>query len=86
MKDSDKTAKTRVSVTLTKPYIDALDRLVTEGIYLRRGEVVLEGLRLILRRYRLDPFRLYERPLEEEGEEEASQRDFIHGFWNKIQS
>ena len=29
--------KTRVSVTLTRPYLDALDRLVTEGVYLSQG-------------------------------------------------
>jgi Arc/MetJ-type ribon-helix-helix transcriptional regulator len=49
--------KTRVSVILTKPYLDALDRLVMEGVYLSRGEAVLEGLRIIFRRHGLDPFR-----------------------------
>jgi len=61
--------KSRVSVTLTRPYLDALDHLVEEGIYLSKGEVVLEGLRLIFRRHGLDPFRLLEGPLEESGEE-----------------
>ncbi len=28
--------KTRVSVTLTRPYLDALDQLVDEGIYLSK--------------------------------------------------
>jgi Arc/MetJ-type ribon-helix-helix transcriptional regulator len=56
-------------VTLTRPYLDALDRLVEEGIYLSKGEVVLEGLRLIFRRHGLEPFRLLEGPLEESGEE-----------------
>lgn len=37
--------KTRISVTLTRPYLDALDHLVAEGVYLSRGEAVLEGLR-----------------------------------------
>jgi Arc/MetJ-type ribon-helix-helix transcriptional regulator len=32
--------KTRVSVTLTRPYLDALDRLVTEGVYLSKGETI----------------------------------------------
>jgi metal-responsive CopG/Arc/MetJ family transcriptional regulator len=35
--------KTRVSVTMPGPYLDALDRLVEEGIYLSKGEAVLEG-------------------------------------------
>ena len=41
-----------------------------EGIYLSRGEVVLEGLRLLFRRRGLDPFRPRERPLEEDEEDE----------------
>jgi len=52
---SDK-EKTRVSVTLTKPYIDALDHLVEKGIYLNRGEVILAALRLHLRRLKIEPF------------------------------
>ncbi|GAH04853.1 unnamed protein product [marine sediment metagenome] len=37
--------KTRLSVTMTKPYIDALDSLVEKGIHLERGDAVLEALR-----------------------------------------
>ena len=51
--------KTCVSVTLTRPYLDALDRLVEEGVYLSRGEVVLKGLRILFRHHGLDPFRLH---------------------------
>ena len=61
--------KTRVSVTLTRPYVEALDRLVEEGIYLSRGEIVMEALRSLFRRHGLEPFRLLEGPLEEGGEE-----------------
>ena len=64
-----KVDKTRVSVTLTRPYLDVLDRLVTEGVYLSRGEAVLEGLRLIFRRHGLAPFRPREWPFEEKDEE-----------------
>jgi hypothetical protein len=32
---SEKNSKTRISVTMTKPY---LDHLVAEGVYLSRGE------------------------------------------------
>lgn len=60
--------KTRVSVTLTRPYLDALDQLVDEGIYLSKGEVVLEGLRIIFRRQGLDPFRPREGSPEEDEE------------------
>jgi Arc/MetJ-type ribon-helix-helix transcriptional regulator len=58
-------AKTRVSVTLTKAYLDALDRLVEEGIYLSKGEIILEALRSLLRQQGMEPF---SRPLEEKGE------------------
>jgi Arc/MetJ-type ribon-helix-helix transcriptional regulator len=66
MGGSDKT-KTRVSVTLTKPYLDALDRLVEEGIYMSKGTIILEALRDHLRQRGIEPFaRLLE--LEEKGE------------------
>lgn len=53
---TEKAEKIRVSVTLTKPYLDALDRLIREGIYLGRGEVIMEALRDLLREYGLAPF------------------------------
>lgn len=51
-----KKEKTRVSITMTKPYLDKLDHLVDEGIYLSRGEAVLEALRRLLKSYGLEPF------------------------------
>ena len=63
--------KTRVSVTLTRPYVDALDRLVEEGLNLSKGEIILEALRRLLRGYGMGPFRPRERPSEEEGEESS---------------
>lgn len=53
---TEKVVKIRVSVTLTKPYLDALDRLVKEGIYLSQGEIILEALRRLLRSYEIAPF------------------------------
>jgi Arc/MetJ-type ribon-helix-helix transcriptional regulator len=52
-------------VTLTKPYLDALNRLVTEGIYLSKGEIILEALRSLLRQRGIEPFA---RSLEEKKE------------------
>lgn len=46
----------KLDVTLTKAYVDALDRLVEEGLYLDRGEIILEALRGLLRDYRIEPF------------------------------
>jgi len=63
--------KIRVSVTMTTPYLDALRHLVALGIYLTRGQVVLEGLRIIFRRYGLEPFGFIEGPHEEGGEEDG---------------
>ena len=59
------TDKTRVSVTMTLPYIKALDDLVEGGFYLNRGEAILEALRLFLVNEKIAPF--YKGP---EGDEE----------------
>ena len=53
---SEKIVKIRVSVTLTKPYLEALDRLVKEGIYLSQGEIIMEALRRIFRSYGMEQF------------------------------
>lgn len=53
---SEKANKIRVSVTLTRPYVNALDQLVEEGIYLSRGEAIMEALRGLLRGYGMKPF------------------------------
>ena len=48
--------KIRVSVTMTQPYVETLDRFVEEGVYLSRGEVVLEALRLFFKQKGIEPF------------------------------
>ena len=53
---SDKAVKIRVSVTLMKSYLDALDRLVDGGIYLSRGEAIMDALRRLFRSYGIEPF------------------------------
>lgn len=53
---SEKVKKIRVSVTMTMPYVEALDRLVEDGIYLGRGEAILEALRGLFRGYGIEPF------------------------------
>jgi len=53
---SDKPDKTRVSVTMTELYVNALDNLVEKGLYLNRGEAVLEALRILFRSYGIEPF------------------------------
>lgn len=46
----------KLDVTMTQAYIDALDRLVGEGLYLNRGEIILEALRGLLREHGIEPF------------------------------
>jgi len=48
---SKKVEKTRVSITMTKPYVDALDRLVEKGIFLNRGGIVLDALRRFFKEF-----------------------------------
>jgi len=54
----DKSVKKRISVTLTNIYIDGLNYLVSEGLYLNRGEIILEALRGLMRRHGVEPFLL----------------------------
>ncbi len=56
MTEVSKKSKTRVSVTMTKSYVDNLDLLEEEGIYLSRGEAVLEGVRILLKQRGIEPF------------------------------
>ena len=56
------TDKTRVSVTMTPPYVKALDTLVERGLYLNRGEAILEALRIFLRNEKIEPFYIGDEP------------------------
>ena len=49
-----KPKKTRVSVTMTKPYLDFVDGLIERGIYFRRGDVVLASLRRMAKDFGFD--------------------------------
>jgi len=48
--------KRRVSLTLTKSYVEALDRLVDEGIYLEHQVAIRDALRLLFRHHKIEPF------------------------------
>ena len=54
---SEKTKKTRVSVTMTQTYVKILDSLVEKGVYLDRGEAILAGVRLLFEHHEIDYFR-----------------------------
>ena len=47
--------RTRISVTLTKLYVEGLDKLVEEGLYLNRGQIMLDALRHLFRIYGMVP-------------------------------
>ena len=53
---SDKTAKRRYSVTLTRIYIDALNQLVEEGIYLEPQVAIRSAMRRLFRYHKIEPF------------------------------
>jgi len=61
---TEKNEKIRVSVTMTGTYVEALDHLVAEGLYLGRGEIVLEALRRLFVGYGLKSFSLKLEPEE----------------------
>jgi len=52
----DKAAKKRLGLTLTQVYVDALDQLVDEGIYMEYQVVIREALRFFFRHLRIEPF------------------------------
>ncbi len=53
---SDKGARTRISLTLTKVYVEALDRLVDGGIYLEHQAAIRAALRRLFQFHGIEPF------------------------------
>jgi len=53
---SEKSVRKRVCVTLTKPYLEALDRLVREGVYASHAELVKDALRRLFTHYGFNVF------------------------------
>ena len=60
MAGEERTKKTRVSVTLTGTYLDAIDRLVEAGVYLNRSHVFNDALRRVFRLYNIRQFEFLE--------------------------
>jgi len=56
IKSSQKVTKKRINVTLTEPYLEALDRLIEGGVYVNRREVIKDALRRIFLHYGIKPF------------------------------
>ena len=53
---SDKTEKKRYSLTVTNVYVEALDQLVDEGIYLEHQVAIRDAMRRLFRYHRIEPF------------------------------
>ncbi len=49
--------KKRISMTLTLVYVEALDQLVAEGIYLEHQAAIRDAMRLLFRYHGIEPFR-----------------------------
>lgn len=54
--DMSKNVKRRLTLTLTKAYVEALDRLVVEGMYMEHQVAIRAALRLLFRLHRIEPF------------------------------
>jgi len=52
----DNTDKRRFSVTLTRPYIEALDRLVEEGLYIDHQDAIRHALRRLFQYHGMELF------------------------------
>jgi len=53
----EKVERRRFSVTVPQIYLDSIDSLVSEGIYLSRGMAVTDAFRILFRLYDLEPFK-----------------------------
>ena len=51
---SEKLVKKRVCATLTKPYLDAIDRLIREDVYVDRAELIKDALRRLFSHYKIE--------------------------------
>lgn len=65
----EKAEKIRVALTLPRVYVDALDHVVGEGLFMDRQEAIRATLRLYFEIRGIPPFWVPVRPPEEDGEE-----------------
>jgi len=54
---SDKAARTRLGLHLTKVYIDTLDRLVDDGLFMEQQDAIRTALRHYFLHHKIEPFR-----------------------------
>ncbi|GAH35557.1 unnamed protein product [marine sediment metagenome] len=53
---SDKATRVRITLTLTKVYVDALDRLVEEGLYMEHQVAIRDALRHLFQFHGIESF------------------------------
>jgi len=53
---SDKAARTRITLTLTTVYVEALDHLVEEGLYMEYQAAIRDALRHLFRFHGIESF------------------------------
>ncbi|MBA7670307.1 hypothetical protein ES703_78452 [subsurface metagenome] len=53
---SKKVKKTRLSLTLTPPYMDRLNILIKKGLFMEKQDAIREFIRDGFKKYGLDPF------------------------------
>ena len=46
----------KLDLTIPQDYVEALDRLVEEGLYMNREEIIREALRYLMRQKGIEPF------------------------------
>jgi len=49
--------KKRLTLTLTKVYVETLDYLVDEGLYMEYQDAIRAALRLLFQHHKIEPFR-----------------------------
>lgn len=60
--------RSKLDVTMTQDFVDALDLLVEKGLYLNRSEIIREALRDLLRQQGVEPFYVLDEKAEDSRE------------------
>ncbi len=53
---SEKAARIRTSLTLTTVYVEALDKLVDDGLYIDHQDAIRDALRRLFRHHEIEQF------------------------------
>lgn len=53
---SKRIRKDRISITLTTPYLDGIEKLLKTGIYQTRADVIKDALKILFEKRKIKPF------------------------------